>query len=433
MRKILPVTVALVALLGLSTLADAQNDTVQYIPKYYDPVIEEMEKDADSLKAIRDSVTSAIRKRQEDEKKEKKKNKKELRFDVESTKAPDSLGAFTSVFHFPPVAQYRTGTCWAFSSTSFIESEVFRQTGRKIKLSEMHTVYYEYLAKARRFVQERGADWNGEGSEANALIRMMKQHGAVPLSVYSGLRAGEERHDHTAMASEIKEYLDLAKSLDYWDEDAVLKHVSLILGAHLGSPRSSFEFEGRTYTPLEFLKNVLKINLNDYVDVMSTLSFPYYTQGPYEVPDNWWYDSTYYNLPLDKWYGSLVSAIRHGYSVELAGDVSEPGWYGQKDLDVIPDFDIPQSSINPQSREFRFYNHTSTDDHGIHLVGYTTLDGRDWFLIKDSGRSARHGRFEGYFFMRDDYVRLKMLCYTVHRNALGDVLATFPERSTSKD
>jgi len=432
MRKAFPVTVALVAFLSLTTLAGAQNDTVQYIPKYYDPVLEEMEKAADSLKAIRDSVTSAIRKRQKDEKEAQKKTKKELRFDVSGIHAPDSLGAFTRVFHFPPVAQYRTGTCWSFSATSFIESEVYRQTGRQIKLSEMHTVYYEYLAKARRFVRERGAEWNGEGSEANALIRVMKEHGAVPESVYTGLRAGEERHDHAAMAAEIQEYLNFAKSHDYWDEDAVLAHVRLILDAHLGQPPAGFEFEGRTYTPREFSSDVLKINLDDYVDVISTLSFPYYTQGPYEVPDNWWYDSTYYNLPLDQWYGSLVSAIKSGYSVELGGDVSEPGRYGRKDMAVVPDFDIPQSLINPQSREFRFYNHTSTDDHGIHLVGYTTLDGRDWFLIKDSGRSARHGRFEGYYFMRDDYMRLKMLCYTVHRDALGNVLASFPKPSAPK-
>jgi bleomycin hydrolase len=433
MRKVLIVIVAMTLIFVMTAPARAQNDTVQYIPKYYDPVLEEMEKNTDSLKSIRDSVTGAIRKHQTDVKKEQKKNKRELRFDVSGIHTPDSLGAFSRVFHFPPVAQYRTGTCWSFSSTSFIESEVYRQTGRKIKLSEMHTVYYEYLAKARRFIQERGAEWNGEGSEANALIRMMKQHGAVPLSAYSGLRPGETRHDHTALAAEIQEYLNFVKSHDYWDEDAALKHVRLILDTRLGSPPATFEFEGRTYTPTKFLSDVLKIDLNDYVDVISTLSFPYYTQGPYEVPDNWWYDSTYYNLPLDKWYSSLVTAIRSGYSAELAGDVSEPGWYGQKDMDVIPEFDIPQTSINAQSREFRFYNRTTTDDHGIHLVGCTILDGRDWFLIKDSGRSARHGRFEGYFFMRDDYLRLKMLGYTVHRDALRDVLASFPRPSQPKE
>lgn len=432
MRKILPITVALTAFLGLTPPTRAQNDTVQYIPRYYDPVLEEMEKTADSLKGKRDSVTSSIHKRQKDEKDIEKKNKKELRFDVSGIKTPDSLGAFTQVYHFPPVAQYRTGTCWSFSATSFIESEVFRQTGRKVKLSEMHTVYYEYLAKARRFVRERGVGWNGEGSESNALIRDMKENGAVPLSVYSGLLPGETRHDHTAMAAEIEDYLNFAKSHDYWDEDAILRHVRVILDAHMGQPPTSFEFEGRKHAPLEFLHNVLKINLDDYVDVISTLSFPYFTQGPYDVPDNWWFDSTYYNVPLDKWYQAIVSAIHAGYSLELAGDVSEPGWYGKKGMDVIPDFDIPQSMINAQSREFRFYNHTTTDDHGIHLIGYTTLDGRDWFLIKDSGRSARWGRFEGYYFMRDDYVHLKILCFMVHKDVVRDLLAQFPKEPPAK-
>jgi bleomycin hydrolase len=177
----------------------------------------------------------------------------------------------------------------------------------------------------------------------------------------------------------------------------------------------------------------LKINLNDYVDVVSTLSFPYFTQGPYEVPDNWWYDSTYYNLPLENWYTAIVTALQRGYSVDLGGDVSEPGWYGQENLAVVPDFDIPMAYITPQSREFRFHNHTSTDDHGIHVVGYTAIDGRDWFLIKDSGGGGRRGQFRGYFFMRDDYMRLKMLCYTVHKDVLRDELDKFPKPTASAE
>ena len=42
---------------------------------------------------------------------------------------------------------------------------------------------------------------------------------------------------------------------------------------------------------------------------------------------------------------------------------------------------------------------------------------------KDSNRSSRHGKWEGYYFFRDDYVRLKMLTFTVHRDAAADILA----------
>jgi bleomycin hydrolase len=226
----------------------------------------------------------------------------------------------------------------------------------------------------------------------------------------------------------VEKYLDFIKANDYWEEDAALAHVRVILNSHLAEPPASFTFEGKTLTPREFLKNVLSINPDDYVDVMSTLSFPFYTQGPFEVPDNWWFDSAYYNLPLDEWYNTITGSIRSGFSVELGGDVSEPGWYGKQDLAVVPDFDLPGTHINQDSREFRFYNRTTTDDHGIHLVGYTTVENRDWFLLKDSGRSARHGKHEGYFFMRDDFLRLKMLTFTVHRDALGDIFDRFPKR-----
>ncbi len=92
---------------------------------------------------------------------------------------------------------------------------------------------------------------------------------------------------------------------------------------------------------------------------------------------------------------------------------------------VVPTFDIPQEYIDQDSRELRFNNHTSEDDHGIHLVGMMpSADGHHtWFLIKDSSRSARWGKHEGYYFYRDDYVRLKMLTYTVHRDAVKDLLA----------
>ncbi|MBD3297044.1 MAG: peptidase C1 [candidate division Zixibacteria bacterium] len=432
MRTAMTCVLALVIAGGIGVAAFAQSDTIEYHPKFYDPVLEEMEAEGDSLEAIKDSITSTIRKRQKSEKEVAKETKRELRFDVSGIPAPESPDDFEAVFHFPPVRQYATGTCWSFSSTSFIESEVYRQTGQRIKLSEMHTVYYEYLRKARRYVRERGEGWNGQGSEANAVITVMNEHGAVPLDVYTGLQPGVERHNHYHMSREIRNYLEYCKNHDYWDEDAVIDHVRLILNHYIGEPPTEFEYNGATYTPVAFVDQVLKLNLDDYVDVVSTLSFPFYSYGPFEVRDNWWFDSTYYNLPLSDFYRSVKAAIEQGYSVELGGDVSEPGWYGKQDLSVVPDFDLPQEYINQDSREFRFYNRTTGDDHGVHLVGYTEIDGRDWFLIKDSGSSARWGEHDGYSFMRDDYLRLKMLCYTVHRDVLESLLTqaekpTLPE------
>ncbi len=58
----------------------------------------------------------------------------------------------------------------------------------------------------------------------------------------------------------------------------------------------------------------------------------------------------------------------------------------------------------------------------MHVVGYTKLGGQDWFLIKDSNRSSRLGRFKGYYFWSGDYIRLKMLSFTVHKDRLKGLL-----------
>ena len=125
------------------------------------------------------------------------------------------------------------------------------------------------------------------------------------------------------------------------------------------------------------------------------------------------------------WYGTIQHAVQAGYTVALGGDTSEPGYDGFEDAAIVPDFDVPQTHINQSARELRFVNRSTTDDHAIHLVGHTVVGNRDWFLIKDSARGCRHGKCKGYYFYRDDYVRLKMLTFLVHKDALTDVTAKF--------
>lgn len=427
MKSAYPALLIVLAALVCASGLQAQSDTVIYVPKYYDPANEELKDIADSLRDIRDSITDAIRDRQEEREEREKEEKKIMRFDVSGIARPESPDIFDQQFHFPPVRQYLTGTCWCFSTTSYLESEVYRITGRKIRLSEMHTVYYEYLDKVRYFMRERGDFGVYQGSESNAVLRQMKDHGLVPLEAYPGVK-GDGRHNHAEMSQEIRDFLAMLDDHDYWDEEAAVERVKLILNRYLGTPPASFTFEGKTYTPKEFAENVVRLNPDDYVSIMSTSKQPFYTQGPFEVYDNWWHDSTYYNLPLDEWYAALKNAVTSGYTMTIGGDVSEPGWYGQEDIILVPSFDIPQAYINQDSREYRMYNESTTDDHGVHVVGYTELDGRDWFLIKDSGSSGHWGKYRGYYFMRDDYIRLKMMFFMVHRDALGDVLQTFESR-----
>nr|MBN2276381.1 peptidase C1 [candidate division Zixibacteria bacterium] len=418
--------ILLAALILVIHPAAGQNDHVKYVPKYEDPVLKEIGEQADKEQAARDSLTADIREKQAERNKADKALAMSLRFDMSQIPRPNSPDEFKSLFHFPPVAQYRTGTCWCFSGISFVESEIYRVTGEKIKLSEMYIVYYEFLDKVRHFIRERGDFAVYDGSMSNAVFRVMEKYGAVPIDAYSGLITGE-RYDHERMSQEIRDYLAFIKNGGYWDEDLAVQSVTLILDKYMGRPPEYFEFEGATFTPREFFKKILQVKPEDYIDAMSTLRVPFYSIGEFKVWDNWWHDSSYYNLPLDEWYGLMKKAIGEGYTVALGGDISEPGYYGFEDIAVVPDFDIPGKYINQDSREFRTDNESTGDDHGIHVIGFRNIKGRDWFLIKDSARSGRRGKFEGYFFYRDDYIKLKMLTFMVHKDALGDILTKFSQ------
>jgi len=109
----------------------------------------------------------------------------------------------------------------------------------------------------------------------------------------------------------------------------------------------------------------------------------------------------------------------------IGGDVSEPGYDSHKEVGIVPTFDIPSAYIDENARQFRFSNETTTDDHGIHLIGYTELDGKDWYLIKDSGSGSRNGPNKGFYFYHEDYVKLKIMSFLVHKDMAGDVLKKF--------
>jgi len=338
---------------------------------------------------------------------------------------PKELNEFKYYWHEPTVSQGLTGTCWAFSTTSYFESEINRLHNRQVKLSEMFTVYWEYVEKAKYFVKTRGKSHFAEGSEANAVTRIWSTYGIVPLEAYTGLLPGQPFHDHRKLITEMTNYLQSVKSLNAWNEDEVANTIKSILNSYMGVPPTSFKYEGDEFTPKDFLNKVVNLNLDNYIDIMSLMQEPYYKKAIYDVEDNWWYSKDYYNVPLDVFMNLIKNAIRNGYTVCIGGDVSEPGIDSWHKVAMIPSFDIPSEYIDENAREFRFNNKTTGDDHGIHMVGYTTKNGKDWYLIKDSGAGSKNVDPKGYYYYSEDYVKLKMLTIMLPKDACGDLLSKF--------
>jgi bleomycin hydrolase len=348
-----------------------------------------------------------------------------FKVDLSGWDLPDDPTEFIQYWHNKPVNQGQTGTCWCFSSSSYFESEIYRLTSRIMNISRMHTVYWETVEKARRFVQERGDSEFSQGSLFNATIRIFRTYGAVPSETYTGMEPGQKHYDHDQLWDEMSNYLDHIVEVNNWNEDEVLTTIKSILNHYLGVPPETMVVNGTKMTPKEYFNRVVKLALDDYVNIISLMEVPFWEMGEYDVPDNWWNSSEYYNVPLDVFMDAINSAIESGYTVGIGGDVSEAGIHPHYDVAIIPSFDIPGDYISNEARQFRFSNKSTKDDHAMHMVGYADRENGRWYLIKDSGSGAHTGKITGYYFFHEDYMKLKIMNIIVHKDAVIELLKRF--------
>ncbi|MDQ3046780.1 MAG: peptidase C1 [Bacteroidota bacterium] len=353
-----------------------------------------------------------------------------MKMDFTGIDIPKSDSEFKRVSAQKPESQGETGTCWCFSTTSFYESEIKRLSNQDIQLSELYTVYWQYVEKAKEFVRTRGTSVFDEGSETNAVQKMMKTYGIIPLEAYNGLKNGQPYHDHKQMMEEMKAYLNGIKNANNWNSEEVASTIRSIMNHYIGEPPVSVMVAGKKMTPQEYLKNVTKLNPDDYVDILSLMEAPYWTQAEYKVPDNWWHSADYYNVPLDDFMKAIKDASKNGYSMSIGGDVSESGMDNKLGVAMIPTYDIPSAYIDENARQMRFSNGSTTDDHAMHLVGYAERSNGMWYLVKDSGSSGHNNQSApGYWYMHEDFIKLKMTSFTVHKDAVKEILAKFPKKS----
>lgn len=326
----------------------------------------------------------------------------------------------------PVISQDITGTCWSFSSTSFLEAEIIRITGKKIDLSEMYNVRNTYPKKAWNYVMRQGKAQFGEGGLNHDVINSAMEFGIVPLTAYSGLVGNATKHDHSKMAKELedtlKKYADPSKKLDpKWKTD-----VQAILDKYMGANVTEFTYDGKKYTPKSFLE-MTKLNLKDYITITSFTNEPYYKTFILDIPDNF-SNGSFYNMPLDEFVQNIDNALNKGYTLALDADVSEKTFSGKNGIAVVPESEAdektilteikPEKNITPEFRQQEFENYNTTDDHLMHIVGKVKdQKGNIYYKVKNSWGTKNLGN-DGYVYMSVPYLKLKAISVLLHKDAL---------------
>ena len=85
----------------------------------------------------------------------------------------------------PVKNQASSGTCWAYSTISFVESEIIRLNGIKDEaaypdLSEFFVVSHSYSDRADKYVRLDGNLTFSAGSEADDVLDVIRDYGMVP-------------------------------------------------------------------------------------------------------------------------------------------------------------------------------------------------------------------------------------------------------------
>ena len=357
---------------------------------------------------------------------------------------------FTTIVDLPATSikdQYRSGTCWSFSTMSFLESEILRIRKDTVDLSEMYAVRLCYSDKATKYVRLHGSLNFGGGGAFHDVTYVLKKYGMVPESAYEGLDYGQDKHVHGELDEVLKDYVEgVVKNKNRELSTAWHNGFDGILDAYFGKIPEEFEVDGKKYTPQSYASDVMGLNPDDYVEITSFTHHPFYTKFAIEIPDNWLWDEVY-NVPLEDLKEIFHNALEKGYTIAWGADVSEKGFSFRKGIAIVPETDVKDMSdlerakwekmtksekdkmlynfdhpvkekvITQEMRQKAFDNYKTTDDHGMHITGMVKdQTGKVFYKVKNSWNT--NNKYNGYFYASEPFVMLKTMDIMIHKDAI---------------
>jgi hypothetical protein len=352
----------------------------------------------------------------------------------------------------PVKNQASTGTCWDFATTSFVESELLRAGKGEYDLSEMYIVRNNFVDRMKDNFTKAGNGNVGGGGQGHDWMIEFSKNGILPDEIYTGLNYGKPQHNH----GELNAFMTAVAKVPVQfkkESDQYYSIVNSILDIYLGKVPENFTYKGVGYTPKSFSAS-LKINPDDYVEITSFTIFPFYTQGVVPYPDNWRNYSDY-NVPIDELTAIMDYSLNNGYTVNWDGDVSEKGFAHGRGVAIIPEVNntdqytaadkarygkmtveertkeaykysrpFPEVKVTQESREAGYDNHTTTDDHSMHVTGIAKdQNGTKYYITKNSW-GADSNPFGGYLNMSEQYVRAKTVYIMVNKNGIPPEIKT---------
>ena len=346
--------------------------------------------------------------------------------------------------------QNRSGTCWAYSTLSFFESEILKKSGKTYDLCEMFVANKNYMDRATMTVRMHGDVSFSQGGSAYDVYYVLKNYGICPEDAMPlpGTMYGDSLANFNAFFDVMTPYVEkIAKSDSKKLTPAWKNGLQGIIDAYLGKCPENFNYEGKNYTPKTFAES-LGLDWNDYVSITSYTHHPFWSEFAVEVQDNWRWPMSW-NVPMDDMMRIIDNAVMNGYTVAWGGDVSEEG-FTRKGLGIAYDtkkaqslsgsdaakwlrlskteksnkldslgINAPEITPSQELRQQRYDNWELTDDHGMLIYGIAKdQNGKEYYMVKNSW--GEYGDYKGTWYMTKAFVANATMDFMVNKNAIPE-------------
>ena len=361
---------------------------------------------------------------------------------------------FTTVKENPITSiknQNQSGTCWAFSSLSFFESELLRMGKGELDLCEMYLAHKTYEDRAKASVRMHGDISFSQGGSFYDAVYCMKHYGMIPQDAMPqpGTLYGDTLPNHNELFNIAEAYVNaVAKGSQKKLSPVWFNGLNAIYDSYLGVVPEKFTHNGKEYTPKTYMES-LGLDMNDYVSLTSYTHHPFYEQFVIEVQDNWRWGLSY-NLPLDEFMETMDYAVKNGFTFAWGSDVSETG-FTRNGIAVCPDVKkgadltgsdmarwtglsatdrrneltsrpLPEIEVTQEMRQEAYDNWETTDDHGMLIYGIAKdQNGKEYFMVKNSWGFS--GKYKGIWYASKAFVAYKTMNILIHKDGIPKKIA----------
>ena len=352
--------------------------------------------------------------------------------------------------------QKSSGRCWLFTGLNFIRPKVIEKLNlSEFEFSQNYSFFWDQLEKSNLFLEiitataskpmdDKTVEWAfknpiGDGGQWTTFADIVTKYGVVPKQVMPET----EQSDNTGKISslltsklrefglEIRDMAAAGKKAESLNTRKIemLGEVYKMLSIGLGTPPETFVWrykdkddkisETKTYTPLSFYKEMLGIDMSEYIMFMNDPTREY--NKVYEIEydrnmadgKNW----KYINLPADILKKMAIASIKANNALYFSSDVGKFLLKDNGTLDVnnYNYSDLFQTKF-PMNKAQRIKTFDSGSSHAMTLIGVdldTSGNPTKWLIENSWGPT--YG-FNGQLIMTDEWFNEYLFRLVVHKS-----------------